>query len=261
MQAVDIDDVLMLKGAGCGAGVEGDPGFQEGNVCAGDGGGGVAESGLSAASLEIAEKYKDEQAWNEPIQEMMEANGLTLEDYQKVNDALYKHNLASGDQSDELLTSLWESDEPEGRAMRVMSDWQEWQIEATRERRKDNIEYDVEAVKKRVERNRNDWAASRGYFRDGEYFDTPDAYLAKLDAEVAGEKFFYRAGPLDKKAISVTDDPDGASSGASSTHYVPDRILSFTQMKEDGYRLLSGARGMVGVTSAKEREFVWLKVE
>ena len=47
MQAVDIDDVLMIKN--CGAGTEGDPGFQEGNTCAGDGGGRIAGGGAESS--------------------------------------------------------------------------------------------------------------------------------------------------------------------------------------------------------------------
>ena len=227
----------------------------------GSGGGATGGGKLSGEGVKIAEKHKDDQAWKEPITEMMEAHGLKYEDYETVNDALYRHNIASGDASDKRLTDLWNGSSDASKAMKVMSAWNEWQTES---KKWDPMDPEIaENVNKRLQfvKTDEDWKARQPFFTDGGYFKSADDYRKYLDDRVKGKRIYYRAGPLDKKAVSVTTDPEGARSGASSTHFIPDRLFTYEDMKSKGYRLLAGARGMVGVVSSKEREHILLKID
>lgn len=199
-------------------------------------------------TLAIMEKYKDEQAWKEPIEEYMESVGLTLGDYNKVNELLYQHNLSSGEESDIALSNLWNSQDSPGRALREFSKWNEWQsLNSSREKP------DWSYARKQIARN----PSSYKMFEGGSVSDSVDRFKEYMQATERGEPIFYRKGGLDRNAVSTTTSRTGARSGGS--HFIPDRWFSFQELKNAGYHLISGARGMVGVTSSQEREHIWLK--
>lgn len=212
---------------------------------------------LNPASVVVAEKYKDEQAWHDPIKEFMEANGLSLEDWKATNNLLYQHNISSGGQTEKDIVAMWNSGTPAGEALRLRANWNEWQVENTEHNRLDDEGVDWEAVRNNVKKKADTWKTSREYLRNGEFTQTADEYLKLLDACERGELLMYRKGPLDKQVISTTADPNGATSGSS--RFKPDRVFTYQEMRDKGYRLITGARGMVGVTSSQEQEYIWIK--
>lgn len=209
--------------------------------------------GVPAAAKAVMEKYKNEQAWNEPIREYMESRGLTLDDYKKANDALYAHNVSSGPESDRRLSRLWNSDSSEGRALRAMSQWNEWHVQngPGADYRKENAPTWTYA--KQVIGEGGNWRIFKGAEASGSL----ERFKEYMIATSRGEAIFYRKGGLDRAAISTTTNESGARSGSSL--FKPDHWFSFRELKAAGYYLLSGARGMVGVTSAQEGEHIWLK--
>jgi hypothetical protein len=207
-------------------------------------------------------KYKGEQAWKQPITEYMASRGLTYADYEAANELLYRHNLGSGPESDKALLEAWNGDTSTGKALRAMSDWNEWQVRnepvpAKKDEARNYLSPSGAAgILKHLSKPGNEqyWQM---YLQSGPFKDVNE-YKDFLKKRAQGEPMFFRKGSLDKAAISTTTDPRGARSGSS--HFKPDRAYSFSELRKAGYRLLSGARGMVGVTSAQEREHVWLKV-
>ncbi len=215
---------------------------------------------LSKSSIPIMEKYKDEQASHEPIKEFMEANGLTLEDYKKINELYYSHNISSGGENDQQIVDTWHSDSPEGKAMRAFSAWNEWQAENGDHMRADASDVDWEAVERRIDRAEQrdqSWESAREHFYQGSVTSSPDDYRKLLKSQQEGKLIFYRKGPLDAEVVSTTLSPKGAKSGSS--HFVPDTWMTLDSMKQQGYHLLAGVRGMIGVTASQERECIWIK--
>ena len=162
----------------------------------------------SPESVKVMEKYKNEQASNKPIQEYMEANGLTIDDYHKVNEALYSHNISSGDDSDKRLSGIWNSNSGEGKAMRLMSAWQEWQVK-NGPRSEDEHHWDY--ARKAIERNPDAYKNFVGSNQSG----SVERFKQYMNATERGEKIFYRKGGLDHAALSTTTNPEGATSGSS----------------------------------------------
>lgn len=210
---------------------------------------------LTPKAKGVMAKYKDEQAWKEPIKEFMEAQGLTYADYERVNEVLYKHNVASGAQSDKELLELWNSNSSTGRALRALSQWNEWQVR-------------YEEEKTKASGNRPSWAyarntiaenpESRRLFTGSGVSPTVERFRQYMDETEKGTMIFYRKGDLDKAAISTSRSIRGAISGSSKI--VPDRWFTMSEMHAHGYRLLAGSRGLIGVTSGQEQENIWLKV-
>lgn len=209
----------------------------------------VGGSGDSEASTAIMARYQNEQASNEPMREYMESKGLSLENYQRVNELLYSHNVSSGVESDHKLSQLWNSDTKDGQALRALSHWNEWQVEHTSHASDVNWDY----ARKAIEKDPSSYKIFEGADQSG----SVERFKEYMTAVERGEPIFYRAGPLDKAAISTTTNPHGATSGSS--HFTPDRWFTFRELKSQGYHLLAGARGMVGVTSSQESEYIWLK--
>lgn len=208
-----------------------------------------------AGPLAVMEKYKGEQAWNEPIREYMESRGLTIDDYKAANALLYAHNVASGGSSERDLVNAWiDQGSLTGRALRAMADWQEWQLEHTSN---PVPKLKWAAIEDRVAKAEGNWNAGRGFFQGGATAQTADRYRQLIAAQRNGEHVFYRKGDLTAQVISTTSDPKGAKSGSS--HFAPDRFMTYDEMRANGFRLVSGARGVVGVTSAQEQEYIWIK--
>lgn len=215
----------------------------------------------SDAAGQIREKYKGQQASNEPIREYMEAHGLTLDDYHAANKALYAHNIASTPEAANRIISLWNSQEPAGQALRLMSAWNEWQVENDqKEAGYVGQPFEISAEDQAwADKKRETWNDPRRNFMvDASVTQTPEDWLRLQHAKETGQYVFYRKGEFDKPVISMTTDPKGANTGTG--RFKPDRFRTYDDMKRDGYVLLAGSRGMVGMTSAREQEYIWLKV-
>jgi hypothetical protein len=232
-----------------------------GQFSSGEGGGGAdAEGGsISTSSLAIFEKYRDEQAWDQPISEYMQANGLTLADYKVANELLYQHNIASGEHSDKALLDLWHSEAPAGQAFRLIAQWQEWQ--ATHALHPDTtVDLTVMRREAMAADARGEWDRWRGWHVGGELSPTVERFLTYWQEREVGRPLFFRKGELDKAAISTTTDERGARSSLfGGVTFVPTQFFTFAEMKAQGYRLVSGRRGLVGVTSGAEHEHIWLR--
>ena len=209
------------------------------------------EPGDGATAREIMEFYKEEQAWNKPIEKYLKTKGLTLEDYEEYNKYLHHHNISSGapgGETEKALLNMWNSDSGPGRAMREMSEWQEWQAQ--------NFlrppQYGQNWLKEAKDPNTN-WRNSR----EGKFFKTHEEYVTYMEDIAKGKTIYYRKGTLDRRTVSTTIYIDGAVSGSSSIK--PDHAYTFDQMTAAGYRMVSGMRGLVGIVSGDEGEVIWLK--
>lgn len=207
----------------------------------------------SEESFLIMLKYKEEQASHGPIEEFMTANGLLLSDYKAANELLHQHSIESTEAVSNKLVEVWSSNSPTGRALRLMSAWNEWQVENT------NYASDIvdwEGVKKAVNKV-EDWDSIKDIMENGNLVKTKEDYLQLLSEEQSGQKLFYRKGDFDKAIISTTGDSKGANTG--KVRIIPDHVISFQNLRKKGYHLMSGARGLVGLTSSKENEYIWIK--
>jgi len=192
-------------------------------------------------------KYQDDQAWKEPIREYLGTKGLTLDDYGASKELLYRHNVGSGGATEKALLDAWDSDSGSGKALRAMSEWQEWQVKNVQKPPPHSSEW----VK--IAETSPNWKGMQG----GHLFENRADFVNFTKDRAAGKTVFYRKGGLNREVISTTGHSGGAKSGSS--HFKPDRAFTFDQMKSEGYHLVSGARGMVGVTSDAEGEYIWLR--
>jgi len=211
----------------------------------------------------IMEKYKDDQTHNTRIHEFMEANGLKAENYKNVNDLFYHHNIQSGGETEKKIVGMWNSPSDDGKAMRLFSKWNEFQARAyvhelTPEQKTsvdDRVHYATKFLDPAKGRT---WESEREMFELGKYSDTPQKYRELLTAREKGELLQFRKGDMKAPVLSFTSDPEGARSG-SSVFANPNIIKTFDQLKNEGYSLLAGTRGMIGNTSAQEQEHIWIK--
>jgi len=84
---------------------------------------------LPPAAVEVMEKYKGKEIWNDHIQEFMKSVGLSIDDYHGINKLYYSHNVGSDEKNDQAISSTWNSDSRLGKAMRTFSAWNEWQVQ------------------------------------------------------------------------------------------------------------------------------------
>lgn len=210
------------------------------------------DSGINAAGMEVVREAAGQQANNIYIRRFMEAHGLTLEDYKAVNDLFYSHNQQHTAETDAKIREVWNSDTNQGRAMRLFADWNEWQVENVP---RPPVNYDPALVMQRLD-NVTDWSRQRTFFEDGNLYETKDAFANAMLARARGEWIFYRKGDLHSGVVSTTTNSRGAQSGGS--RFVPTNAWTYRQLRDSGYRLIAGARGMIGITSADESEHLWL---
>lgn len=211
------------------------------------------ESSISQKAVEVMQKKIDRQADDSVISQFMEACGHSFDDYKKVQELYYSHNVSSGGEHDEAIVNAWHKGDKTSQVMRDFSKWNEWQVLKSQEMGlvpKKNLDYDgiINALKS--------GKRSKDFTAGGEVSPTVERLITLLENQRDGKQIFYRKGPLDKPVISTTTDERGATSGS---RFKPDRFFTFDEMHAMGYRLLSGARGKISNVASQEQEYVWIK--
>lgn len=215
----------------------------------------LARVQLSPDGIKLAQQTKDQQADNSVIKRMFELHGLSLDDYKAVNKLYYAHNVSSEGSVDKAIEQAW-NDPRLGGAMRLLAAWNEWQVVHTKN---PNNTLNITAIEKRAidADKRGEWKAFQSFHQAADLWDNPYDYVRYLKSKAAGDTWFYRKGEFDRSVISTTTNKLGARSGGS--HFVPDKAKSFADMRAMGYRLLAGARGLIGVTAGDEGEHLWFR--
>lgn len=208
----------------------------------------------SPSAKNVMAQYQSRQVSREEIEQYLKTRGLTYQDYEEAIALLYKHNVANTPEHTKEIMSVWKSDSNVSKVMHVMADWNEWQVR----HRKVRSEMDFKAVLQRLAKIPDDkWGLHRMYFEGGKLCPTKSRYLKFIVAKSKGEQIFYRRGTYDNDVISMTGNPKGADTGVGRIQ--PDSWHTLREMNESGFRLVIGARGMVGLTSAKEDEFIFIR--